>query len=318
MMLKVNKLGLSIILKGSLPLVSAVLLFIAIVISSAPRAYADDTTNYPWIRPDNWLSQVISSPSGAGGFGHITVDIELDKPGQAYNPCHNTSDTFAMACGNNGGFYKVVRYNPNGNDFPYGIFIDNSNNGINHFWARRVGTVYLEVYPYSVFVTPPLDGYRLDPGACNCIVHGGFEVIINDWKGGYSANIGKLQVTSLVESDVGRLNGFIKRNGSTVKQGDVNIDWFGQDPNTTRSSTGYPVRSFTSWPTNNDGYYTSGPVLKGNYHIYVLDKGPNQQGPQHKVECFGIAINSVNDRMDLELTQQHFGLDGPGRQCYDR
>ena len=211
-----------------------------------------------------------------------------------------------------------MRYRPGKSDFPLGIFIDNSNKGIDHFWARRVKKVFLEIYPYSFAVPAPLDGYRLDPGACNCIAHGGFQVIVDDWKGGFSPNIGKLQVTSLAESDVGRLNGFVKRNGVPVHQGDVNIDWFGQDKNTTRSSTGYPVYSFTSWPTNGDGYYTSGPVLKGNYHIFVTDKGVNQAGPTKKIECVGIPIRSNSDREDLELTQVHFGLDEPGRQCFDR
>lgn len=294
------------------------LLVLLLLVFSAGKAHADDTNNYPWIRPDNWLSQVMTNPGGASGWGHITVDIQLEKPGQAYNPCHNTSDSFEAGCDTPGGFYKVVRYKPGSSDFPYGIFVDNSNNSVNHFWARRVKTVFLEIYPWSVVPPAPQSGYRLDPGACGCLVHGGFEVVINDWKGGYSANIGKLQVTALAESDVGRLNGFIRRNGATVKSGDVNIDWFGQEANTTRSSTGYPVYSFTSWPTNNDGYYTSGPVLKGNFHIYVTDKGNNQSGPTRRVECVGIPIRSTSDRMDLELNQQHFGLDGPGRQCYDR
>lgn len=279
----------------------------------SPLVYADDTSNYPWIRPDNWLAQIITSPSGGVSQGHIVVDIQLEKPGQAYNPCHNISDTYSAACGSSGGYYKVVRYNSTSNDFPYGIFIDNSNNGSNHFWARRVSTAFLEIYPYSVSVPAPLDGYRLDPGACGCVVYGGFEVVINDWKGGYSADIGNLRAVSPSDSDAGKLNGFIKRNGSTVKQGDVNIDWFGQDSSKNRSSSDYPVYSFASWPANSDGYYTSGPVIKGNYHIYVLDKGGNR-----KVECVGIPINGSADRLDMELTQQHFGLDSPGRQCYDR
>ncbi|HEX7963138.1 MAG TPA: hypothetical protein VF466_00960 [Candidatus Saccharimonadales bacterium] len=283
----------------------------------SPRASADDTANYPWIRPDNWVAQIMANPTGGNGWGHMTVDIELDKPGAAYNPCHNTSDSFEAACDTPGGFYKVLRYHPGYSDFPYGVFIDNSNNGINHYWARRVKKVYMEIYPWSTIPGGPLSGYKLDPGACGCIVHGGFQVIVSDWKGGYSADIGKLQVTALEESDVGRLNGFIKRNGAHVGQDEVNIDWFGQDPNTTRSSTHYPVYSFASWPTNTDGYYTSGPVLKGNYHIYVTDKGPGGHGPTHQVECVGIPIHSTSDRMDLELTQQHFGLDAPGRQCYD-
>lgn len=285
-------------------------------ISFPLTVFADDTINYPWIRPDNWLSQIIASPGGGTGSGHIVVDLLLEKNGQGYNPCHNSSDSYYNAC--DGGVYKVARFSSSSNDFPYGIFVDNSNNSSSHFWARRVGAVFLEIYPYSVSVPSNLDGYRLDPGACNCTVYGGFQVIINDWKGGYSANIGKLQATSLSDPDVGRLNGFIRRSGTPVEQGDVNIDWFGQDKSYGRSSAGYPVYSFASWPTNNDGYYTSGPVLKGNYHIYVLDKGPNQQGPNRKVECVGIATKGSSDRLDMELSQPHFGLDGPGRQCYDR
>ena len=283
----------------------------ALATAFAAPALADDTTNYPWIRPDNWLSQIIASPTGGPDQGHINVDIELKKSGQSYNPCQNSSDTFYSGC--SGGVYKTLRYKPGSSDFPYGIFIDNANNNQNHFWARRIGTVFLEIYPYSVAVASNLNGYRLDPGACGCTVYGGFQVIINDWKGGYSANVGTLRAVSLADSDGGRLNGFAKRGGQPVKASDVNIDWFGQEGRTNHSSTGYSVQSFASWPTNSDGYYTSGPVMKGNYHIYVLDRPGNK-----KVECTGISIQSTADRQDIELSAPHFGLDGPFRQCYDR
>lgn len=292
-------------------LLAVAVVAVAVSFAIPSHAAADDTTNYPWIRPDNWLSQIIASPSGGTGYGHLIVDLLMDKSGQTYNPCHNSADTFYGAC--DSGVYKVLRWRPGSNDFPFGIFVDNSNNGLNHFWARRVGAVFLELYPYSVPETGAGDGYRLDPGACGCTVYGGFQVIVNDWKGGYSRDIGSLRPTSLADPDVGRLNGFVRRSGTPVKSKDVNIDWFGQDSSSGRSTAGYPVYSFASWPTNNDGYYTSGPVLKGNYHIYVLDKGANR-----KVECFGMGVKSTSDRQDIELTAQHFGLDAPGRQCYDR
>jgi len=293
------------------------LLGVIVLLAHGGKAYADDTNNYPWIRPDNWLSQLITKPTGGTGSGHIGVDIQMSKPGQSYNPCQNTLDTYIAACDSPGGYYKVERYISSSSDFPYGIFIDNSNNGQNHYWARRINKVYLETYPYSVSVNSPLSGYRLDPGACNCTVYGGFQVIIDDWKGGYSSNISTLRNTSFADSDVGKMNGFIKRSGVSVGQSEVNISWFGQDKNITRSSTGFPVYSFASWPTNQGGYYTSGPVLKDNYHIFVTDNGPGGHGPTKTVECVGISVQGW-DRLDMELTSQHFGLDGPGRQCYDR
>jgi hypothetical protein len=280
--------------------------------------HADNTTNYPWIRPDNWLSQSIKKPSGGVTQGHIGVDVQLTKSGSSYNPCHNVSDSFVAACESPGGYYKVHRYTPSSSDFPYGIFIDNSNSGANHFWARRLRTVFLEIYPYSVSVGSPFSGYRLDPGACGCSVVGGFQLVVNDWKGGYSADIGTIRAASFSDPDVGKLNGFVRRSGSTVQQGEVNIDWFGEQTSKSRSSTSYPVYSFASWPTNNSGYYTSGPVLKGTYHIYVKDKGPGQAGPLRTVECVGVPVKSQHDRIDLQLNALHFGLDGPGRQCFDR
>lgn len=308
----------------SLLVLLSMLLIVGTIFLNTPAVKADDTTNYPWIRPVDWASQVIKSPTGGTGTGHIGVDILLGSKDRTYTPCHNTSDTFIAGCQNSGGYYKVQKYSSSSNDFPFGIFIDNSNGGANHFWARRLGTVFLEIYPYSVPVNSALSGYRLDPGACNCTVFGGLEVVINDWKGGaaagsaYSANIGTLRATSLSEPDVAKLNGFVRRNSATVSQNEVNFDWFGQDSSSSRSSANFPVYSFASWPTNTDGYYTSGPLLKGNYHIFVTDNGPNQQGPSRKVECLGIVVKNLTDRMDLQLTQQHFGLDGPGRQCYDR
>ncbi len=291
---------------------------------SGHKVYAEDTNSYPWIRPVSWLDQVISSPTGGTGQGHIGVDLLLGSSNQSYDPCHNSSDPFISGCQNSGGYYKVLKYNSSGNEFPYGIFIDNTNGSASHYWAKRTGVVFLEIYPYSIPVSAPLSGYRLDPGACGCAVYGGLEVVIKDWKGSsapgsaYSANIGTLRTTSLTEPDVGKMNGYIKRNGTNVGAGIANTDWFGQDSSTARSSGGFPVFSFASWPTNADGYYTSGPVLKGNYHFYVTDNGPTNTGPTRKVECFGIGVKGTSDRMDMELTQQHFGLDGPGRQCYDR
>ncbi len=288
---------------------------------STATAYADDTTNYPWIRPDRWLSQVISSPTGGIGQGHIGVDIKLGRvPNDIYNPCHNASDTYYQLCAIPGGYYKVHNYWLGGNDFPYGIFVDSKDDKtqISHNWAKRVGSVFMEIYPYSVAVPKGSDGYRLDPGACGCTVYGGYQVSVNDWNGGYSKNIGQIRVASFADRDVGKMNGYIKKNRVPVKAGEVNIDWFGMDRSTTRSSTGYPVYSFASWPTNKDGYYTSGPVLKGNYHIYVSQFDPNNKTLLKKVECVGINVKGQGDRIDMELTRQHFGLDGPGRQCYDR
>ncbi len=291
-----------------------------VFMASGHRAYAEDTTSYPWIRPVSWLDQVIASPTGGTGQGHIGVDILLGKTNQSYDPCHNVSDPYIAGCQNSGGYYKVLKYSSTSSDFPYGIFVDNSNSGSDHFWAKRTGVVFLEIYPYSVPVSAPLSGYRLDPGACACNVYGGLEVVINDWKGGsspgsaFSANIGILKMTNLSEPDVGKMNGFIRNNGTPIGAGAVNVDWFGQDKTTTRSTGGFPVFSFASWPTNADGYYTSGPVLKGNYHIYVTSNG----SPSRKIECYGVGVKGSADRLDMELTQQHFGLDGPGRQCYDR
>jgi hypothetical protein len=289
---------------------------IAAAVTFGPSiVHADDTNNNPWVRPDNWMAEIIKSPSGGVGSGHIGLDIALSN---GYNPCHNTSDSDIAGCQTSGGYYKVLHYTSNGNDFPYGIFTDNSNNGVNHYWARRMKTAYLEVYPYSVNVASNLSGYRLDSGACGCTVYGGLEVIVNDWKGGYSADIGTLRSPSMSDGDAAKMNGFIRRNGVTVGNGIVNIDWFGQDSNTSHSSAGYPSFSFASWPTNADGYYTSGPVVKGNYHLFVTDNGPAGHGPVRKIECVGIPVTGKGDRMDLELTQQHFGLDGPNRQCFDR
>jgi hypothetical protein len=288
-------------------------LLVAVVIGLSVPVNAQDTRDYPWTRPDGWMSQIISSPTGGAGQGHIGVDVSLGEYPGTYNPCHNASDAYVGACDSPGSYYKVQRYRPGTNDFPFGIFIDSSNAGQDHHWAKRMKTVYLEIYPYSIPVNAPLDGYRLDPGACGCTVVGGMQVVIDDWKGGYSANIGQLSAPALGDSGVGKMNGFVRRGSTPLGANEVNVDWFAQDTTTTRSSTGYPVRSFASWPTNQDGYYTSGPVVNGNYKIFVTEKATGK-----KVECVGIKVAGVADRLDMDLSQLHYGLDSPVRQCYDR
>jgi len=316
--------------------------FIFLVFSStrnATHALSDttqDTLNHGWIRWDNWLDQRINPLSGGTGYGHIGVDIDL----QGYNPCHTPGanryvDTFRQSCDDHStgcsmplnpdrtcpagaqtwwSYYKDEEYWAGGSQFPYGIFVDNSNNGLTHYFARRLDAVFLEVYPHSRPTNNDND-YQLDPGACGCTVAGGYQVVVglNQWNGGYSPNIGTIRVEAFGDPDVGKINGFVTRHGTPVGAHAVSIDWFGQDYNYTRSSTGYRVTGFASWPTNKDGYYTSGPLLNGNYHIYAHDLAAN-----HTVECVGISLKGQGGRIDLELDRQHFGFDGPGRQCYDR
>lgn len=291
---------------------TALLLFL-----TPTRVWADDTANYPWVRPDGWLAQIISKPGGTVKRGHIGVDVSLGTYPRNYNPCHNTGDSFVVACDSPGGYYKVARYSPTGTNFQYGIFVDSRNNGVTHNWAKRLKTVYLELYPYSVDLGPILDGYRLDPGACNCTVNGGLQVEVSDWKGGYSADIGKLKPPKFGDANITKINGYVTRKGVRVRQNEVNLDWFALDANKSQSSTGYPTKSFASWPTNNDGYYTTGPIVSGRYTVFITDKGPGGAGPTKKIECTGIETSQF-DRIDIKLSRPHFGLDAPGRQCFDR
>ncbi len=259
------------------------------------------------------------------GAGHVGVDVTFNDHGDLlYNPCHHYEDIYYGACvmsdSGQKSYYKKqlfdnnktdFPFSVNGNDFPYGIFIDNSNDNycktawwchdrnaatINHGWGRLVEKIWVEIYPW---VSP--DNY--DPFTSNV---GGVKVSTNGFPafangGRYSQNIGDITLPQLGQPNVGKLNGFITKNGARVGFDKAKVDSF-QDGSTRRSSTGYPIYGFSSTHTNQDGYYNTGPVPSGSYTIYVGDVDA-----QKKYKFTGIQIKRTYERLDFKLDKPCFG-----------
>lgn len=243
--------------------------------------------------------------------GHIGVDMWMSNPslngGNAYLPCKNPNEPYLAACAMPNSYYKVMHYcSPSSDDFPYGIFIGNRDHGITTNWGNKTTGVALEIYPYSTDLNTvngscnPYDsqwngyGYDLQP-CCGQVVYGGLRIVVSSFNqfangGWYGASLGAVRMPQKGDSDVGMVNGYLCHNGAgappscpngnNAPDHTVSIDWFGQQLVYSRSTAGYGVASFASWgnqsirtgqPSTGSGYYTSGPVLRGNTTLYVTD-----------------------------------------------
>jgi len=263
-----------------------------------------------------WLSKV--SP----GSGRIGVDIWWPSNGGIYNPCQNDNDTYYGACQLSNSattsYYKIANYTSSSTDFPYGIFIDNQDPNyctssswcknktpgtFVHNWSTFITNASVEVYPYD-------SGNQYDPSQDN--VGGvrasvGFPGFANG--GRYSQPLGTINLPQLGQSNVGKLNGYVTNNGTTVSSGRVTISAF-QDDSSLSSSTGYPLNGFSSVQNNSAGYYTTGALPDGIYKLYVDDTQTN-----HTIILDNINITVPYARLDFKLDQRCFGY--PNSYCTD-
>jgi hypothetical protein len=258
------------------------------------------------------------------GSGHVGVDIWYvrdksfnDKSG-IYNPCHDNTNPYYGACqlSKNGpiSYYKVLRFRPDGSNFPYGIFIDNKNDNrcttdqpwcnkqatsFEHNWGKMVTGGSLEIYPHA-------------PGTVDSIpssnIAGGVRIYFDSFPtkangGRYTVDIGDIKLPQLGEPDVGKMNGFITDNGKKITEGRVTFDYF-QNGGDRRTSTGYIVSGFSTSSSNADGYYTSGPVPNGSsYKLYVTDNNTGK-----KIIIDGLEIKGTDRRIDFDLSKECFGF----------
>jgi hypothetical protein len=269
--------------------------------SKSYAAYDVNFTNF-------WVGNVTP------GSGHIGVDIWWPSNGSEYNPCHHSSDIYYGACAlaNNAtaSYYKVMNYSPSGNDFPYGIFVDNQNTNtcktsswctnklatsFNHGWGRIITDGSIEIYPHISGSYNPssntVGGVRIQSD---------FFLFANG--GRYSKNIGDIILPELGKPGVGKMNGFVTNNGSPVANNRVLFEIFQRD-SSMRTSTGIPMNGFSSVKNNGDAYYNTGALPSGSYKIYITD---TQTG--HKIILEGVNIFSQYERLDFKLEQRCFGF----------
>jgi hypothetical protein len=274
-----------------------------------------DSTQYPEVRSGAFANaQLTGVENGAlAGVqqGHIGVDMWMTSPGlnggQAYLPCKNLSETYLGACAMHGSYYKVRHYcSPTSSDFTSGVSVDNADYGVTSDWGNKTTGVALEIYPYSTdtnTVNGTCDpsnpqwngyGYNLQP-CCGQTVYGGLRIVVSNFSnpgdgGWYSGSIGTVRTLQKGDSDVGMVQGYLCHdgpgrkarcpNGKNAPDHTVSLDWFGQQLVYNRSTAGYGVMSFASWPNQsantgqppqNNGYFTSGPLLLTNTSLYVTD-----------------------------------------------
>lgn len=257
------------------------------------------------------------------GSGHIGVDIWWNENDGIYNPCHDSSlyDYGACVMSDVGqiSYYKVFGYGPNKNEYPYGIFIDNYNdnycktsdwchskdhNDFKHNWGKRVTGASLEIYPYGE--NGQYQPINQDVGGLRVRIDG-FPVYANN--GRYSGYIGDIRLPKLGEKNVGKLNGFFTKNNQKITQGKASVDMF-ENSTTFYSSNGVPLSGFSSVPSNDDGYYTSGAIPNGFYKVYITDVETGR-----KVILENVQISHDQERIDFNLDQRCFGH--PDRNCED-
>lgn len=293
-------------LKRSMTFLVAVLFGAAILMSvqsqRAQAAFNVNFTNY-------WIGQITP------GTGHIGVDIWWPAGGgNIYNPCHISSDMFYGACvlanAAQTSYYKVMNYGLSGNNFPYGIFIDNQNtntctsapwctnpgaSSFNHGWGRLISDGSLEIYPHVLGAYNPsnntVGGVRISSD---------FYHFANG--GRYSRDIGNVTLPSLGQAGVGRLNGFATYNGSPVANDRVLLEIF-QRESSRGTSTGHPMYGFSVVRNNGDAYYNTGALPSGSYKIYITD---TQTG--RKIILDGVNVFSQHERIDFRLEQRCFGF----------
>jgi hypothetical protein len=287
------------------------------------RAATVTTDSFPRTWNRSWANVWFNGV--AIGSGHIGVDIGMWHPGvpghsnsgSVYSPCLNPGDPYFAGCAVRPGYYRVQHYAPGWSDFPYGIFIENTNNGVNHDWAKRVNYAALEVYPYDNIpgtVDPPGEGpYWTETNRYGGVRMGigsvGFvDVFPTHANGGYySGPLGT--VTQLPSVDgygsggAARLNGFIYAGWpAPAPHENASIHLFQQSCNHT-TSTGHPICSFASTHNKADGYYTSGPLFPGTYRIYIevyqLENGVRVA--LLRTVSFGASVFRSYERLDFDV-----------------
>lgn len=280
-----------------------VIMMFALCISTIARAeyYNFANINIGQIRPGN---------------GHVGVDIWWIRSNSVtYVPCHHADDIYYGACIMSDidkiSYYKVMQYSPEGNNFPYGVFIDNNNenycksqvwcssqnsSSIQHNWANLVTGGALEIYPYDA--AKQYNPYNNNVGGVRVIIDG-FPYMANGGK--YSIPIGDIHLPKIGERNVGRLNGFITVNGHAVDAGRVNLEIF-QNGASRTSSMGYPLSGISFIANIVGGYYNTGALPSGSYKIYITDRVSNR-----KVILDGVIITYTYERLDFELNQRCFG-----------
>jgi hypothetical protein len=107
------------------------------------------------------------------------------------------------------------------------------------------------------------------------------------------------------------LNGWVyTRQGiRDTTPAEVNFTWYGLDSASNRSSTGYrKLNSFAVWHNENNGYYTTGPILTGESLMYVdVAPGLSTWNNAHRLMCT-VSIQSDHEYIEVHLDKPYFGL----------
>jgi hypothetical protein len=230
-----------------------------------------------------------------GSAAVVGVDISIGS----YLPCKDEKNQHLGACDIPKSYYRTGKIYTDGSmDHSRGLFISNEDKGFIHNWANQVTRVDVEIYPKIDNGTPNWDGnpnvgrvrFDFDAGSFTHPAHGGL----------YSPEVGVILLPQLGFAPF--LNGTVTEAGSKVPASrGIEIILWGKTPHPEISSRGYPIFSFAIIGVK-DGYYHSGPLLKGKYNMVIKDK---QNDKHHSLE---IDINRTGERIDLLVERDQFGL----------
>jgi hypothetical protein len=288
-------------------------------------AQALTTQDFPITFPNANFSAIPFTPLPDDICGHIGMDMKLVDDcrtnGQcdtSYNPCKNTDDPFHGACALSNStpisYYKVIDFHHQG-----AIFIDNQNDNtcvsqpwcqsddsFIHNWGKREKDVALEFYPRQSCQSGPDYGYNPFENQ-----YGGVRITLNhrEWDnfsngGVYSDPLGPIPLPELgVDPNI---NGFITQYGSRVPAHTMQFEYF------QNATPGQRVTGFAAFPNNDNGYHTTGPMVPGNYQLYLTY---HPGASDEKKIIINRDIVNVGQRLDINLNNPDWMCFGITRDC---
>ena len=290
------------------PRVAALMVVVLAAMAVLPgtAARAADTTGYLGdLSRGNGVAVPFQGLTGPGGApipisGAVGVDLVLGSTARPYLPCQHYEprtrggDTFVGACQERGSYATYTRFPAGGGLlFPLGYFMGNAQpdllrgGSLATGWGARTAGLSFEFYPDR----------RHDAE----YVHSRFYVDqfthrANGWT--YSADIGRITLTTLADPNTARLSGSLTVGGRAPAPGRVSIQVFG---GAARSSSGYPISSFAVFASTGAPTWSSSPLYAGSQRITVLDTAT---GHRCVLDRFGVR-GSVT--VDLDLARPGFG-----------
>jgi hypothetical protein len=283
----------------------------------APEQTPNTTENYPRDNGrGNFTAVNVKQPTTSSGGaipikGVVGLDFSL---GNGYRPCGNARDTYNGACqqpGQTGSYLRSFNWAAGGStDYGSGMFIGNSSSKPSctspcmHYWGQRVSRIDVEFYGRNSNNETNVQYVRPRFAVVN-----NFPVRANG--GSYTNALGTVPLAQLGEAGVGRLAGFVTRNGVGVGAKDASVRIF-QAGTGGQTSGGQRLQTFATPNTNGggNGFYSTGAIYVGNYTVRVVDNVNKTC-----LKFTNVNLQASSSRIDYDLAQRNFGRSETGSAC---